>query len=211
MIRILPPRSVKLTDRRRVLAPCRQGDLQAVLDEQWHLLWDQRSWSEDASADETAVRCARKARPGGASGARPCPRRVLPGRVRSIRRHRRTRRDPRPHGVRSPLRPRPHGRRRAHQPGRRPRRVQQPVPALRAHQHVDRAGGRQLPTSPKRRETDRRIVPHLSNGNVRLQQGRFRVDPVRDTQARPSSTVLTVRPWFASRRGRSTPATVTAG
>ena len=37
--------------------------MQAVLDEQWHLLWDQDSWSEDASADETAAKCA-PARPG---------------------------------------------------------------------------------------------------------------------------------------------------
>ena len=100
LLRQLPAGTAAVRDEsaywRRVLHYCRQGNLQAVLDEQWHLLWDQRSWSEDASADETAVRCARKARPGGASGARPCPRRVLPGRVRSIRRHRRTRRDPRP-------------------------------------------------------------------------------------------------------------------
>ena len=37
--------------RRRAMAtavrPARQGNLQAVLDEQWHLLWDQVSWSED--------------------------------------------------------------------------------------------------------------------------------------------------------------------
>ena len=39
---------------------CRQGNLQAVLDEQWRVLWDQESWSEDASADETATKCARK-------------------------------------------------------------------------------------------------------------------------------------------------------
>ena len=45
---------------RLVLRYCRQGNLQAVLDEQWHMLWDQESWSEDASADETAARCARK-------------------------------------------------------------------------------------------------------------------------------------------------------
>ena len=45
---------------RLVLHYCRQGNLQAVLDEQWHLLWEQDSWSEDASADETAARCARK-------------------------------------------------------------------------------------------------------------------------------------------------------
>ena len=45
---------------RLVLRYCRQGNLQAVLDEQWHMLWDQESWSEDAGADETAAKCARK-------------------------------------------------------------------------------------------------------------------------------------------------------
>ena len=45
---------------RLVLHYCQQGNLQAVLDEQWHLLWDQDSWSEDASPDETAAKCARK-------------------------------------------------------------------------------------------------------------------------------------------------------
>ena len=45
---------------RLVLQYCRQGNLQAVLDEQWHLLWDQDSWSEDASPEEIAARCARK-------------------------------------------------------------------------------------------------------------------------------------------------------
>ena len=45
---------------RLVLRYCRQGNLQAVLDEQWHLLWDQESWSEDAGVDETAAKCARK-------------------------------------------------------------------------------------------------------------------------------------------------------
>ena len=45
---------------RLVLRYCRQGNLQAVLDEQWHLLWEQDSWSEDAGPDETAARCARK-------------------------------------------------------------------------------------------------------------------------------------------------------
>ena len=45
---------------RLVLQYCRQGNLQAVLDEQWHLLWDQESWSEDTGAEETAARCARK-------------------------------------------------------------------------------------------------------------------------------------------------------
>ena len=45
---------------RLVLRYCQQGNLQAVLDEQWHMLWDQESWSEDADADDTATRCARK-------------------------------------------------------------------------------------------------------------------------------------------------------
>ena len=45
---------------RLVLHYCRQGNLQAVIDEQWHLLWEQDSWSEDASADDTAAKCARK-------------------------------------------------------------------------------------------------------------------------------------------------------
>ena len=44
---------------RLVLRYCQQGNLQAVLDEQWHMLWDQESWSEDASADEIAAKCAR--------------------------------------------------------------------------------------------------------------------------------------------------------
>ena len=45
---------------RLVLRYCRQGNLQAVLDEQWHMLWDQESWSEDPGADKTAEKCARK-------------------------------------------------------------------------------------------------------------------------------------------------------
>ena len=45
---------------RLVLRYCQQGNLQAVLDEQWHMLWDQESWSEDAGDDETAGKCARK-------------------------------------------------------------------------------------------------------------------------------------------------------
>ena len=43
---------------RLVLDYCRQGNLQAVLDEQWHLLWDQHSWSEDYDADTIATDCA---------------------------------------------------------------------------------------------------------------------------------------------------------
>ena len=45
---------------RLLLRYCQQGNLQAVLDEQWHMLWDQEAWSEDAGADETAAKCARK-------------------------------------------------------------------------------------------------------------------------------------------------------
>ena len=45
---------------RLVLRYCHQGNLQAVLDEQWHILWDQEAWSEDAGDDETAAKCARK-------------------------------------------------------------------------------------------------------------------------------------------------------
>ena len=214
LLRQLPAGTAAVRDEsaywRRVLHYCRQGNLQAVLDEQWHLLWDQRSWSEDASADETAGKCARKlvqvVHPAparvhaeffraeqGASGATVERDEIRVRTVFALRfGHVRTddgdyiSQDAVRAAFNSPFRPF-------------------------VLTSVDRAGGHQLPTSPKRRETDRRIVPHLSSGNVRLQQGRFRVDPVRDTQARPSSTVLTVRPWFASRRGRSTPATVTAG
>ena len=45
---------------RLVLRYCQQGNLQAVLDEHWHMLWDQESWSEDAGADKIAAKCARK-------------------------------------------------------------------------------------------------------------------------------------------------------
>ena len=43
---------------RLVLDYCRQGNLQAVLDEQWHVLWDQHSWSEDYCSDTIATDCA---------------------------------------------------------------------------------------------------------------------------------------------------------
>ena len=42
---------------RLVLRYCRQGNLQAVLDEQWHLLWEQHSWSEDAGVDTLTEQC----------------------------------------------------------------------------------------------------------------------------------------------------------
>ena len=45
---------------RRVLRYCRQGNLQAVLDEHWHLLWEQGSWSEGETAGDIAELCARE-------------------------------------------------------------------------------------------------------------------------------------------------------
>ena len=44
---------------RLVLEYCRQGNLQAVLDEQWHLLWEQHTWSESAHAAEVATECVK--------------------------------------------------------------------------------------------------------------------------------------------------------
>ncbi|MXX72636.1 MAG: DEAD/DEAH box helicase [Gemmatimonadetes bacterium] len=44
---------------RLVLEYCRDGNLQAVLDEQLHLLWDQHSWGPEAHPKATAKRCAR--------------------------------------------------------------------------------------------------------------------------------------------------------
>ena len=43
---------------RAVIRYCRQGNLQAVLDEQWHLLWEQHAWSEQDGAADTATKCA---------------------------------------------------------------------------------------------------------------------------------------------------------
>ena len=42
-----------------VLEYCRMGNLQAVLDEHWHLLWEQYSWSESADAVEVATECVK--------------------------------------------------------------------------------------------------------------------------------------------------------
>ena len=44
---------------RLVLEYCRQGNLQAVLDEQWHLLWEQHAWSETADATTIATECVK--------------------------------------------------------------------------------------------------------------------------------------------------------
>ena len=45
---------------RLVLRYCRDGNLQAVLDEQWHLLWEQHAWSDDTNAEEIAAECAKE-------------------------------------------------------------------------------------------------------------------------------------------------------
>ena len=64
LLRQLADREAEVRDGsaywRLVLRYCRHGNLQAVLDEQSHLLWDQESWSGDASGDEIAGRCAGK-------------------------------------------------------------------------------------------------------------------------------------------------------
>lgn len=44
---------------RLVLEYCRQGNLQAVLDEQWHLLWEQHAWSGTADATAIAAECVK--------------------------------------------------------------------------------------------------------------------------------------------------------
>ncbi|MEX1363713.1 MAG: helicase-related protein [Nannocystaceae bacterium] len=44
---------------RLVLRYCRQGNLQAVLDEQWHLLWEQHAWSAKSTREEIATKCTK--------------------------------------------------------------------------------------------------------------------------------------------------------
>jgi hypothetical protein len=43
---------------RQVLRYCIAGNLQAVLDETWHLVWEQRGWATDAEKAEVARECA---------------------------------------------------------------------------------------------------------------------------------------------------------
>ena len=43
---------------RLVLRYCVVGNLQAVLDETWHLMWEQHSWSEKVPADAVAAECS---------------------------------------------------------------------------------------------------------------------------------------------------------
>jgi hypothetical protein len=57
---------------RSVLRYCREGNLQAVLDESWHLMWEQRAWSEHNDNDPIAWACAQDL----ASVVNPTPSRV---------------------------------------------------------------------------------------------------------------------------------------
>ena len=57
---------------RMVLRYCQQGNLQAVLDEQWHLLWEQNAWGETLERESVAESCARSL----ADSIRPKPSRV---------------------------------------------------------------------------------------------------------------------------------------
>ena len=57
---------------RAVLRYCQQGNLQAVLDEQWHWLWEQNAWGETVERDPVAESCAKLL----AESVRPKPSRV---------------------------------------------------------------------------------------------------------------------------------------
>jgi hypothetical protein len=57
---------------RMVLRYCREGNLQSVLDETWHLLWEQHAWAEDRSTGSTAKLCAQQL----AQVVQPTPARV---------------------------------------------------------------------------------------------------------------------------------------
>ena len=57
---------------RVVLRYCQQGNLQAVLDEQWHLLWEQNAWGGRVDRGSVAQECAKLL----AESVRPKPSRV---------------------------------------------------------------------------------------------------------------------------------------
>lgn len=57
---------------RAVMRYCQQGNLQAVLDEQWHLLWEQNAWGEELDRSTVAESCAKLL----AESVRPKPSRV---------------------------------------------------------------------------------------------------------------------------------------
>ncbi|MCP4445836.1 MAG: DEAD/DEAH box helicase [Myxococcales bacterium] len=43
---------------RQVLRYCIDGNLQAVLDETWHLLWEQHAWAQEQAVEDTATTCS---------------------------------------------------------------------------------------------------------------------------------------------------------
>jgi len=45
---------------RQVLRYCIDGNLQAVMDEHWHLIWEQHAWSERESVEEICQRCVKE-------------------------------------------------------------------------------------------------------------------------------------------------------
>lgn len=45
---------------RRVISYCIEGNLQAVLDEAWHLLWEQQAWSDNLDRTGVALECAQE-------------------------------------------------------------------------------------------------------------------------------------------------------
>ncbi|MEX0731192.1 MAG: helicase-related protein [Aquisalimonadaceae bacterium] len=57
---------------RQVLAYCADGNLQSVLDETWHMTWEQHAWSEQESPETISARCAAKI----AASVEPRPSRV---------------------------------------------------------------------------------------------------------------------------------------
>jgi hypothetical protein len=48
---------------RHVIQYCIEGNLQAVLDEAWHLVWEQHAWAESAPREVIAAECIRKCLP----------------------------------------------------------------------------------------------------------------------------------------------------
>jgi hypothetical protein len=57
---------------RHVIQYCIEGNLQAVLDEAWHLVWEQHAWAENEAAEAIAARCIEEI----ASSIEPRPSRV---------------------------------------------------------------------------------------------------------------------------------------
>jgi hypothetical protein len=132
---------------RQVLRYNADGNLQAVLDEAWHLVWEQHAWSERESRDAIAESvCARDRR------VRRTPPLARPCTFLQAKRQERRRTDhPHAHRRRTALRPRTlRGRRALARCGA--RRLQYALPTLRACQHLHRPGRARLPSlvSPAR-------------------------------------------------------------